>query len=107
MSRVTRYFNIRLRDLMVEKGFKAGQLAMITNVAPASVSLWINGIEMPPDDIQCLIAIWLGVCRDEIWQFKKECFNEIIELSKLHKEQVRLEKKLAGKLQLQNSNEDF
>lgn len=106
MSRVTRYFDIRLKDLMIEKGFKAGQMAVIANVAPASVSLWINALEMPPDDIQCLIAIWLGVSRDEIWRFKKECFNEIIELSKLHKEQVRLEKKLAEKLQMRH-DEDF
>jgi transcriptional regulator with XRE-family HTH domain len=99
----TRYFTIRLRELMEKNGLKVGQLAMVANVAPATASLWVNGLEMPPDDIQCILAIWLDVDRCEIWQFKKECFAEIVELAKLHKKQTEIEKRLSKKL---NGGED-
>jgi len=94
----TRPFKVNLKKIMQQRGLKVNQLASLVNAHLSNASLWVNGHEMPPDDIQAIIALWLGKTRDEIWEFKKECFPEIVEISTLNKKLTAVEKTLAEKL---------
>lgn len=73
-------FKCHLREIAEKKLGKGwqGKIAAFVNVRPAMVSYWADLQEIPPDDTQCLIAMYLDLkSRDEIWEFRQDLFPEM------------------------------
>ena len=87
-SRVVEFFHCKLKALLQSRpDLNITILAEMLGKTPASVSNWVNGLSVPPSDIQELIAQIFG-CenRAEIWQWKGvKVTNHILKINKLNK----------------------
>ena len=94
-------FDCNLRQIAETKlgrGWQA-RIARFLRVSAAMVSFWADKQEMPPDDTQWLIALFLGCAsRDEIWPFRKNLFPEIREVAEAEARLMKAQEKFTNKV---------
>ena len=95
-SRVIQYYNVMLGKLLKEQRISQTKLANFLNISVSTVNQYVNGMIMPPDDIQDIIALFLGKTHArEVWVFKgKHLYHEMTRLNKLHREVSKVESKI-------------
>jgi hypothetical protein len=88
-SRVACFFDCRLKSLLdARPDLNATKLAALLDKSPTTVSDWVHGREIPPDDIQEMIAqIFERKNRAEIWRWKgPKIAKYILVMNKLNRE---------------------
>ncbi|HEC88446.1 MAG TPA: XRE family transcriptional regulator [Thermoplasmata archaeon] len=93
-SRVKKFFKCNLKSILETKpGLTTTKLARLLNKSVTTVSNWINGYEIPPSDIQEMIAMIVGAKnRAEIWQWKgKNLTRYLLKMHRLNEELQNME----------------
>jgi len=99
-QKVIQYFSCNMKVLANEVGLNATEISTILDKSIPVVSNWMNGRDMPPSDIQEMIAQLVGAkSRAEVWPYKGEDITKYrIELNKLQREEIKIKKLIQNKL---------
>lgn len=93
-------FKNRLRSIMNQRRISATRLAEFIGQSVSNVSYYMSGSQIPPSDIQELIALYLGRNnRAEIWEFRRDLFPELKQLRELNSQITKIETVLHKKVE--------
>jgi len=96
-----KFFEVNLKNILTQRNISESKLASFLGKSQTLISRWVNGYDMPPSDIQELIAKILG-CKDraEIWKFKGngKLHELVLKRIKLEKARQKLDELITKEL---------